>query len=52
MALATPQIRKRLREEGVSDERFATSPREFGTWVAAENARWGRVIKDANIRIE
>jgi tripartite-type tricarboxylate transporter receptor subunit TctC len=49
-ALDEPRIRDRLREEGVPDERFATTPQEFGAWVAAEHARWGKVIKDAGIR--
>ncbi len=51
-ALDEPGIRKRLREQGVPDERFATKPRDFGAWIAAEHARWGKVIKDAGIRIE
>lgn len=51
-ALDLPEIRKRLSEEGVPEERFATTPREFGAWIAAEHARWGKVIREANIRIE
>jgi tripartite-type tricarboxylate transporter receptor subunit TctC len=51
-ALELPEIRKQLIAEGVPDERFASTPAEFGAWIAQEHARWGRVIKDANIRIE
>jgi len=52
MALDDAEIRKRLRDQGVPDERFATTPQKFGAWVAAEHARWGKVIKDARIRIK
>lgn len=52
MALDDAAIRKRLRDQSVPDERFATTPQEFGAWIAAEHARWGKVIKDAGIRIK
>lgn len=51
-ALDEPGIRKRLRQQGVPDERFAATPQEFGAWIGAEHARWGKVIKDAGIRIK
>jgi tripartite-type tricarboxylate transporter receptor subunit TctC len=51
-ALDDPGIRKRLRDQSVPDERFATTPQEFGAWIAAEHARWGKVIRDARIRIK
>ena len=51
-ALDDPGIRRRLRDQSVPDERFATTPQEFGAWIAAEYARWGEVIKDAGIRIK
>ena len=47
-----PGIRKRLQEQGVPDERYATTPQQFGAWIAAEYARWGKAIKDAGIRIK
>lgn len=50
LALDDAGIRKRRREQGVPDKRFATTPQKFGAWVAAEHARWGKVIKDAGIR--
>jgi tripartite-type tricarboxylate transporter receptor subunit TctC len=51
-ALDDPGIRRRLCDQSVPDERFATTPQEFGAWIAAEYARWGEVIKDAGIRIK
>jgi hypothetical protein len=30
---------------------FATSPVEFGTFIAAENEKWGKVIRAANIKL-
>lgn len=51
-ALDLPEIRERLRAEGVPEERFATTPEAFGAWIAAEYALWGKVIRERNIRFE
>ena len=49
-ALATPDLRAKLAAE--SSEAGGMSPAEFRSMIAAEIARWTRVVKDANIRIE
>ena len=46
-ALADPQMRRRLDELGC--EVFAGSPAEFGKFIAAETAKWGKVIRAAGI---
>lgn len=51
-ALDAPEIRQRLRAEGVPEERFATTPDAFGAWIASEYALWGKVIRDRNISLE
>jgi tripartite-type tricarboxylate transporter receptor subunit TctC len=51
-ALDLPEIRERLRAEGVPDERFASTPQEFGAWIASEYALWGKVIRERNIRLQ
>ena len=42
-----PATRKRLVDEGA--EVKLMSPQEFGTFMRAENVRWGKVIRDAGI---
>jgi tripartite-type tricarboxylate transporter receptor subunit TctC len=49
-ALADPTIASRIVELGGSA--FPISPREFDTFVADEVAKWGRVVKAANIKPE
>jgi tripartite-type tricarboxylate transporter receptor subunit TctC len=52
-ALAAPEMVERLRAEGVpEDHRAALTPAEFGTWITNEYNGWGKVIRDANIKVE
>ena len=48
--LADPAIRKRFVELGAVP--FATTAAEFGTFMAAETDKWGKVIRAANIKAE
>jgi len=48
--LNMPEMRKRVEELGA--EVVASKPEEFDAFIAAEMQRWGRIIKDANIRLE
>jgi tripartite-type tricarboxylate transporter receptor subunit TctC len=50
--LDLPEIRERLRAEGVPDERFASTPEAFGAWIASEYALWGKVMRERQIRLE
>ena len=45
-----PEVKEKLLGAGV--EPVGNSPEEFGAYVKADMARWGKVIKDAGIRAE
>jgi tripartite-type tricarboxylate transporter receptor subunit TctC len=50
VALADDEIRNRLLELGGLPT--PVSPQQFGAYIAAETAKWGKVIKEANIRAD
>jgi len=43
-------IREKLIAQGTDP--VGTTPEQFGAFMKAESAKWGRVIKEANIRPE
>jgi tripartite-type tricarboxylate transporter receptor subunit TctC len=47
-AVATPEVRNRFASLGV--EPVATSPADFGELISAEVERWGRLVRDAQIK--
>jgi len=49
-ALAAADLRERL--TGLGFEPYASSPEEFGAFLAAEVRRYARVIQDAGIRVD
>ncbi|MEO8386276.1 MAG: tripartite tricarboxylate transporter substrate binding protein [Betaproteobacteria bacterium] len=49
-ALATPNVKTRLGELGV--ETVSSTPEQFGQFMASETERWGRLIKEANLKVE
>ncbi len=49
-ALATPDVKTKLGELGV--ETVSSTPEQFGQFMAAEAARWGKLVKEANLRVE
>jgi tripartite-type tricarboxylate transporter receptor subunit TctC len=48
--LRLPEVRERLAALGA--EPVGSTPQEFGAFVRAENARWGRMIREKGIRSE
>ncbi|MBL8512558.1 MAG: tripartite tricarboxylate transporter substrate binding protein [Betaproteobacteria bacterium] len=48
--LADPEIKKIWESAGATAG--GQSPKEFGTFITAEIAKWGKVIKDSNIKID
>jgi tripartite-type tricarboxylate transporter receptor subunit TctC len=48
--LAAPDTKKALFDAGV--EATPTSPEEMSAYLSEELARWGKVVKDAHIRLE
>jgi tripartite-type tricarboxylate transporter receptor subunit TctC len=49
-ALATPDVKTKLGELGV--EAVSSTPEQFGQFMASEAARWGKLVKEANLRVE
>ncbi len=47
-AMKIPEVREKMIAQGTDP--VGTSPEEFGAFMKAETAKWGRVIKSANIR--
>jgi len=45
-----PDVTKRFNDQGV--EVIASTPEEFSKLLQSEVAKWSKLIKDANIRIE
>ena len=48
--LQMPEIRERYAKEG--SETSPTTPEEFGAFVRAEVERWGKVVRDANVKVD
>lgn len=45
-----PEIREKMAAQGA--EPLVNTPEEFGAWMKSEVAHWGKVISDANIKLE
>jgi tripartite-type tricarboxylate transporter receptor subunit TctC len=48
--LGTPDIRERLLSQ--STEPVGNTPAEFAAFIRSEHAKWGKVIRDANVRVD
>lgn len=48
--LATPDIKQRF--DAQSAEIVASTPEQFGELIKSETAKWGRIIREKNIRID
>ena len=46
----TEEVTKRFNDQGV--EVVASTPEEFSQLIKSEIAKWGKVVKDANVKIE
>ncbi|HEX2650251.1 MAG TPA: hypothetical protein VHN19_09980 [Burkholderiales bacterium] len=49
-ALAQPEVRERFAAAGL--ETVSSTPAEFAAFIRSEIAKWARVAKEANIRVE
>lgn len=49
-ALGTPEIRERLVAQGANV--VGNTPAEFATFIPAESARWGKLVRQAGIRAD
>jgi tripartite-type tricarboxylate transporter receptor subunit TctC len=48
--LATPEVRARLASEG--GDTLGGSPERFAAFLAAEHAKWGRVVRESGARVD
>jgi tripartite-type tricarboxylate transporter receptor subunit TctC len=49
-ALAQPEVKERFSAAGL--ETVSSTPEEFAAFIRSEIAKWGRVAKEANIRLD
>ncbi len=49
-ALEMPDVKAKL--AGLGAEPIANTPVEFATMIRGETAKWGKIVKDANIKVE
>ena len=49
-ALATPDLRAALQKLGSNPK--TDSSQAFAAFIAAETQRWGKVVRDANIKVD
>src|SRR5262245_6060116 len=49
-ALATPEVRQKLASEG--GETLGGSPAQFAAFLAAEHAKWGRVVRESGAKVD
>jgi tripartite-type tricarboxylate transporter receptor subunit TctC len=49
-ALAQPEVKEKFSAAGL--ETVSSTPAEFGAFIRSEIAKWGKVAKEANIKIE
>jgi tripartite-type tricarboxylate transporter receptor subunit TctC len=48
--LAMPEVKQRLLSQ--STEPVGNSPAQFAAFIKSEHAKWGKVIRDANVRVD
>ena len=49
-ALSQPDVREKLAALGA--EPIGNTPAEFAAMIKVETAKWGKIVKDANIHVE
>ena len=49
-ALNSPEVSTKLTGMGVEID--PSTPEEFGAFISAEIAKWARVIRESNIKVE
>ena len=49
-ALRAPEMAQRFKEMGLDN--LATAPEQFAAHLKSEAEKWGKVIKERNIRVE
>ncbi len=49
-ALSMPDLKKRLLDNGIGA--LSNTPEQFAAYIRAETAKWAKVIKDANVKVD
>jgi tripartite-type tricarboxylate transporter receptor subunit TctC len=49
-SLSQPDVKEKLQAQG--HEIVGSAPEQFGEWIQAESAKWGKVIKERNITLD
>jgi len=47
--LAMPDVQSALLTQGI--EATSDTPQEFATYIKSEDAKWGKIVKDANVHV-
>ena len=48
--LATPELRERFTADG--SEAISSTPEQFGVFVRDEVQKWGKVVREAKVRVD
>jgi tripartite-type tricarboxylate transporter receptor subunit TctC len=48
--LVLPEIQRKLVQDGL--EPVGSTPEQFRAFLAADKAKWGRIIRQANVKAE
>lgn len=49
-ALQSPEMAKQLKAQGA--QALGSTPQEYATYIKSEIARWGEVVKEANVKLD
>ena len=49
-ALQSPEMTKQLKAQGA--QALGSTPQEYATYIKSEIARWGEVVKEANVKLD
>jgi tripartite-type tricarboxylate transporter receptor subunit TctC len=50
IVLSDPELQKRLSQDGI--EIIGSSAEDFSTYIKNEVAKWAKVVRDANIKLD
>jgi tripartite-type tricarboxylate transporter receptor subunit TctC len=48
--VALPEVKEALAKQGAESE--SSTPEQFAAYIRSELAKWAKVVKDANVRLD